>query len=365
MCRVCICLSFRRFTSWRTNSPSSWRSLVQDRTEQWSPVSIQIHRSRRLLASSSNWGCSAGTPTVTKKMISSIFSSSFPRSIVWCGKRLVETAMRPTYFVVILHELYYDSNIIGIIFDRNHSHYISRIFGVGVLAVLVCQHQTCICLVDLQYDDQWDLVSFGNFTHYLELEIYLPESQESLTFTRCRSIGFITLPWKNSTVVKCLFIRPSSSRSGGFLKRWKTLISCSVQSNSFDDSTKNQKVTSNKLRFVAPYRCKKTTSTSTSSLSSCRKSFRKCDTDSYVMWPQTTMCLLLPGNSWERRLIQENGRRYKRFADATRVDVTTKYATKNEAFSCIQGVAEEVQEVGIEWNMLVLRIEWLYIEFSR
>lgn len=39
------------------------------------------------------------------------------------------------------------------------------------------------------------------------------------------------------------------------------------------------------------YRCKNTTSTSTSSRSSWRKSFRKCDTDSYVMWPHTTMCL--------------------------------------------------------------------------
>lgn len=38
-----------------------------------------------------------------------------------------------------------------------------------------------------------------------------------LTFTLWRSIGFIMVPWKNSTVVKCLLNRPSSSRSGGFL----------------------------------------------------------------------------------------------------------------------------------------------------
>lgn len=37
------------------------------------------------------------------------------------------------------------------------------------------------------------------------------------TFTLCRSIGFMMVPWKNSTVVKCLLKRPSSSRSGGFL----------------------------------------------------------------------------------------------------------------------------------------------------
>ena len=52
-----------------------------------------------------------------------------------------------------------------------------------------------------------------------------------LTFTRCRSIGFIMLPWKNSTVVKCRLNSPSNSKSGGFLcgsevnknvtKRWR------------------------------------------------------------------------------------------------------------------------------------------------
>lgn len=39
------------------------------------------------------------------------------------------------------------------------------------------------------------------------------------------------------------------------------------------------------------YLCRNTTSTSTSSRSSWRKSLRKCDTDSYVMCPHTTMCL--------------------------------------------------------------------------
>ena len=38
---------------------------------------------------------------------------------------------------------------------------------------------------------------------------------------------------------------------------------------------------------------RKTTSTSTSSLSSCRKSQRKTETDSNVMFPQTTICLLV------------------------------------------------------------------------
>lgn len=43
------------------------------------------------------------------------------------------------------------------------------------------------------------------------------ESAKRLTLTLCRSIGFMMVPWKNSTVVKCLLKRPSSSRSGGFL----------------------------------------------------------------------------------------------------------------------------------------------------
>ena len=42
---------------------------------------------------------------------------------------------------------------------------------------------------------------------------------------------------------------------------------------------------------VATYLWRKTISTLTSSLSLCRKSLRKLDTLSSVMWPQTTMCL--------------------------------------------------------------------------
>lgn len=81
------------------------------------------------------------------------------------------------------------------------------------------------------------------------------QASASYTFTRLRSMGFITEPWKNSTVVKCRLMRPSSSRSGGF-------------------------------------RCRKTTSTSTSSRSSWRKSLRKLETLSKLICPQTTICLL-------------------------------------------------------------------------
>ena len=44
-----------------------------------------------------------------------------------------------------------------------------------------------------------------------------PARPDLLTFTRWRSIGFIMLPWKNSTVVKCRLNSPSNSKSGGFL----------------------------------------------------------------------------------------------------------------------------------------------------
>lgn len=49
-----------------------------------------------------------------------------------------------------------------------------------------------------------------------------------LTLTRCRSMGFIIVPWKNSTVVKCLLNRPSSSRSGGFLHNRHVTNMCDI-----------------------------------------------------------------------------------------------------------------------------------------
>ena len=74
------------------------------------------------------------------------------------------------------------------------------------------------------------------------------------TLALSRSCAFMRLPWKYFTLVCCFLRRPSNSKSGS--ARWR-----------------------------------KTTSTSTSSLSSWRKSFRKTDTDSKVIFPQTTMCL--------------------------------------------------------------------------
>lgn len=42
--------------------------------------------------------------------------------------------------VVILHQLDDDSNVIAIVFDRDHSHYVGRVLGVRVLAVFVGEH---------------------------------------------------------------------------------------------------------------------------------------------------------------------------------------------------------------------------------
>lgn len=41
--------------------------------------------------------------------------------------------------------------------------------------------------------------------------------KNGFTLTRCRSMGFIIVPWKNSTVVKWRLNSPSNSKSGGFL----------------------------------------------------------------------------------------------------------------------------------------------------
>lgn len=53
-----------------------------------------------------------------------------------------------------------------------------------------------------------------------------------LTLTLCRSIGFMMVPWKNSTVVKCLLKRPSSSRSGGFLHILTVTKKCTTRAAS-------------------------------------------------------------------------------------------------------------------------------------
>ena len=83
---------------------------------------------------------------------------------------------------------------------------------------------------------------------YLLAKMTQPSASSILTLLR--SFEFRTDPSKNSTWVKCLLKRASSSRFGGI--QWR-----------------------------------KITSTLTSSRSLCKKSLRKYDTDSKVIWPQT------------------------------------------------------------------------------
>ena len=83
---------------------------------------------------------------------------------------------------------------------------------------------------------------------YLLAKMTQPSASSILTLLR--SFEFKTDPSKNSTCVKCLLKRASSSRFGGI--QWR-----------------------------------KITSTLTSSRSLCKKSLRKYDTDSKVIWPQT------------------------------------------------------------------------------
>lgn len=55
-----------------------------------------------------------------------------------------------THFVMVLHELYNDPYVVRVILDRNNPHDVRSVFGVGVLAVLVRQHQTGVGFVNLK-----------------------------------------------------------------------------------------------------------------------------------------------------------------------------------------------------------------------
>ena len=54
------------------------------------------------------------------------------------------------YFVMILKQLYDDLDLCVVVLDRDHSQYVSGVLGIRVFTVLVCQHQTRICLLDLR-----------------------------------------------------------------------------------------------------------------------------------------------------------------------------------------------------------------------
>jgi len=111
---------------------------------------------------------------------------------------------------------------------------------------------------------------------------------------------FLTAHWKR--VYVCIHLLKCGSMTVAF----KSTILCDARSCYLTGSIllHNQvkhvksllfkvkyKLFSNGHYVAWSYLCRNTTSTSTSSRSSWRKSLRKCDTDSYVMCPHTTMCL--------------------------------------------------------------------------
>ena len=100
-------------------------------------------------------------------------------------------------------------------------------------------------------------------------------------------MAFIRDPWKYLTRVCCLFSKPSNSKSGSALQASYLL------EKEAPPTKPNYGNSHGKLEALETkkYLWRKTTSTSTSSRSSCRKSLRKWDTDSYVIWPHTTICL--------------------------------------------------------------------------
>ena len=50
---------------------------------------------------------------------------------------------------MILHQLYDDSDVVGVVLDGDDPHDVGRVLGVGILAVLVGQHQARVRLVNL------------------------------------------------------------------------------------------------------------------------------------------------------------------------------------------------------------------------
>ena len=54
------------------------------------------------------------------------------------------------HLVVVLHQLYDDSDVVRVVLDRNDPHDVGCVLRIGVLAVLVGQHQARVCLVHLR-----------------------------------------------------------------------------------------------------------------------------------------------------------------------------------------------------------------------
>ena len=125
---------------------------------------------------------------------------------------------------MILHQLHDHSNIRRIILDRDHSHDVRSIFRVRVNAILISQDNTSVRFIDL-HTRQINRVHYSAGEELDLCEMALEQAFQ-------------------------LEVRDNSEEKG--------LVEL----------------------MESPYLCKKTTSTSTSSRSSCRKSRRKWLTDS-------------------------------------------------------------------------------------
>ena len=116
------------------------------------------------------------------------------------------------------------SDVVAIIFDGYNAHNICSILCIRILAVLVGQDQTGVGVMNLFNANIENKVLWQTRVNALEnrsidiwraqtytLYVQKGDKQNLLyTFTRFKSMGFMTEPWKNSTVVKWRLIRPES-----------------------------------------------------------------------------------------------------------------------------------------------------------
>ena len=59
------------------------------------------------------------------------------------------TLLFRSHLVMVLHQLYDDSDVVGVVLDGDDPHDVGCVLGVGILAVLVGQHQARVRLMNL------------------------------------------------------------------------------------------------------------------------------------------------------------------------------------------------------------------------
>lgn len=132
--------------SWQTGWPSSSRSRAPNNSAQWNPISIQLNISHRLLASSPTTEYSINMPADEK--CGSQWCHNTACILYYINKMMCQHY----YLVVVLHQLNNNTNVIAVIFYRDHSHDICSIFGIRILTVFIGQDQTGICFMNLFAD---------------------------------------------------------------------------------------------------------------------------------------------------------------------------------------------------------------------